>query len=75
MILAPKRGVPPHHLLETGDIVGRDDAGRTVIQVAADDWLLEQLLTFDGGAEDLEDNADAEPDETVPARRICRGRR
>ena len=36
-----------HHLLERGDIVGRDAAGRTVIQLAADDWLLEQLLSFD----------------------------
>ena len=25
-----------HHLLESGDIVGRDAAGRTVIQLAAD---------------------------------------
>jgi hypothetical protein len=27
-----------HHLLETGDIIGRDAAGRTVIQIAASDW-------------------------------------
>jgi hypothetical protein len=36
-----------HHLLERGNIVGQDAAGRTVIQLAADDWLLEQLLSFD----------------------------
>jgi hypothetical protein len=52
-----------HHLLERGDIVGRDAAGRTVIQLAADDWLLEQLLSFDSRSEDLEDGGDAEPDD------------
>jgi hypothetical protein len=36
-----------HHLLESGDIIGQDAAGRTVIQLAADDWLLEQLMSFD----------------------------
>jgi hypothetical protein len=35
-----------HHLLESGDVIGRDAVGRTVIQLAADDWLLEQLMTF-----------------------------
>ena len=68
-----------HHLLEAGDIIGRDAAGRTVIQVAADDWLLERLLTFDTAAEDLEDGGDAEPDDgpavlsfdRAPARRVC----
>jgi hypothetical protein len=52
-----------HHLLERGDIVGRDAAGRTVIQLAADDWLLEQLLSFDSHSEDLERGGDAEPDD------------
>jgi hypothetical protein len=70
-----------HRLLEAGDVIGRDATGRTVIQLAADDWLLEQLLTFDGGSEDLEDGGDAEPDDCrvlsfdrAPARRIYRGR-
>jgi hypothetical protein len=69
-----------HHLLEAGDVIGRDAAGRIVIQVAADDWLLEQLLIFDGGSEDLEDG-DAESDDCrvlsfdwAPVRRIYRGR-
>ena len=26
-----------HHLLEAGDVIGRDDAGRTVIQLAVGD--------------------------------------
>ena len=70
-----------HHLLEAGDIIGRDTAGRTVIQLAANDWLLHQLMTFDAGAEDLEDGGDAEDDgpavlsfDRVPARRVYRGR-
>jgi hypothetical protein len=33
-----------------------------VITFAVDDWLLERLLTFDAGSEDLEDNGDGEPD-------------
>jgi hypothetical protein len=39
-----------HHLLEHGDIAGRDVAGHTVIRLAVDEWLLERLLTFDPGA-------------------------
>ena len=53
-----------HHLLENGDIIGRDEAGRTVIQLSADDSL-EQLMTFDAGSEDLEDNGDGEPDDML----------
>jgi hypothetical protein len=70
-----------HHLLAAGDIIGRDGTGRTVIQLAADDWLLERLLTFDAGLEDLEDGGDAEDDgpavlsfDRAPARRVYRGR-
>ena len=61
-------------------MVGRDPAGRTVIQLAADDWLLEQLLAFEAGAEDLEDEDDADEGpavlsfDRVPPRRIYRGR-
>lgn len=70
-----------HHLLEAGDIIGRDSACRTVIQLAADDRLLDQLMTFDAGAEDLEDGGDAEDDgpamlsfDRVPARLAYRRR-
>jgi hypothetical protein len=52
-----------HHLLERGDVVGRDASGRTVIQLAADDWPLEQLLSFDSHSEDWEHGGDAEPDD------------
>jgi hypothetical protein len=51
-----------HHLLEHGDIIGRDRAGRTIIQLAVDDWILEKLATFDADAAELEDGADAEAD-------------
>jgi len=51
-----------HHLLEHGDIVGRDRAGRTVIQLALDDWVYEKLMTFDADAAELEDQGDDEPD-------------
>ena len=42
--------------------LGRDTAGRTIIQVAVDDWVLEMLLTFEADAADLEDGGDDEPD-------------
>jgi hypothetical protein len=51
-----------HHLLEHGDVVGRDSAGRTVIQLAVNGWIFERLMTFDAEAADLEDGGDAEPD-------------
>jgi hypothetical protein len=38
-----------HHLLEHGDLGDRDAAGRTLITLAVNDWLLERLLTFDAG--------------------------
>ena len=70
-----------HHLLEAGDIIGRDRIGRTVIQLAADDRLLDQLTTFDADVENLEDGGDAEDDgpavlsfDRVPAKRVYRGR-
>jgi len=71
-----------HHLLKAGDIVGRDPAARTVIQLAADDWLLERLMTFDVASEDLESDGDAEPDDgpvvlsfdRAPAKRVYRRR-
>jgi hypothetical protein len=52
-----------HHLIEHGDIAGRDALGRTVITFAIGDWLLEQLMTFNAHAEDLEDGGDTEPDD------------
>ena len=52
-----------HHLLERGDVAGRDAVGRTVITLAVEDWLFQRLMTFDAGAEDFEDNGDGEPDD------------
>jgi hypothetical protein len=50
-----------HHLLEHGDIVGMDAAGRTIVQLHVDDWVLEKLMTFDSDAADLEEGGDGEP--------------
>jgi hypothetical protein len=44
-----------HDLLEQGDIMGMDAVGRTIIQLAANDGLLEKLITFDAEAAELED--------------------
>jgi hypothetical protein len=51
-----------HHLLEHGDIVGRDAAGRTIVQLAVDDRVLETLMTFDADAAELEPEPDDEED-------------
>ena len=51
-----------HHLLEHGDIVGRDDVGRAVVQLVVDDWTLDNLMAFDVDAAELEDQGDDEPD-------------
>jgi hypothetical protein len=51
-----------HHILEHGDIVGKDTKGRTVLQLAVDDWTLDRLLAFDADAAELEDGSDCEPD-------------
>jgi hypothetical protein len=61
LVSARPRQRRPHHLLEHGDLSGRETVGRTLITLAVDDRLLERLLTFDAGAEDLEDGGDAEP--------------
>jgi hypothetical protein len=52
-----------HYLLEHGDLAGRDASGGTLITLAVDDRLLERLLTFNAGFEDLEDGGDVEPDD------------
>ena len=52
-----------HHLLEHGDVTGRDAVGRRVITLAVEDWLFKRLMTFDAGAEDFEDDGDGEPDD------------
>jgi hypothetical protein len=51
-----------HHLLEHGDIVGRDSVGRTIIQLAVNDWTFDRVMVFDAAAAELEDGADAESD-------------
>jgi hypothetical protein len=52
-----------HHILQHGDIVGRDTRRRTIIQLAVDDRTLEKLMTFDADAAELEDGGDGEPDD------------
>jgi hypothetical protein len=69
-----------HHLLEHGDIVGRDAAGRTIVQLAVDDRLLESLMTFDADAAELEPESDDEEDgpplplDLVPRKLVSRRR-
>lgn len=41
------------HILETGNVLGRDPSGRVVITLAVEEWL----LAFGAGDEDLEDES------------------
>lgn len=41
-------------IVATGDVIGQDADGRTVLAVAVEDWLLDALADLDAGAEDLE---------------------
>lgn len=50
-----------HHILEHGDIVGKDAAGRTIVQLAVADHVLETLRAFDADTAEFE-NGDCEPD-------------
>jgi hypothetical protein len=51
-----------YHLLEHGDIVGKDTADRTVIQLSVNDHILETLMTFHADAGELEPDPDDEED-------------
>jgi hypothetical protein len=51
-----------HHVLEHGDVVGRDTVGRTIVQLAVDDRVLETLMTFYADAAELEPEPDEEED-------------
>ena len=51
-----------HHLLEHGDIAGRDTVGNTIIQLSVNDYVLDTLMTFDADAAELESEPDDEED-------------
>jgi hypothetical protein len=53
-------------ILEGGDIVGRDGAGRTIIQLAVDRRVLDRLMMFGADAVEREDGGDDEPYEVPP---------
>ena len=42
--------------------MGRDSAGRTVIELVVDDWILDKLMGSDADAVEREDGGDGEPD-------------
>ena len=43
--------------------MGKNATGRTIVQLALDDGVLEKLMGFDADAAELEDGGDAEPDD------------
>ena len=53
-----------NEILETGDVIGQDGEGRTLIQLAVDPMMLDELCVYDAATADLEPDADLE-DETV----------
>jgi hypothetical protein len=48
-------------ILEHGDIVGRDAAGRIIVQLALDEVGLERLMAFGADAAESEHGGDDEP--------------
>jgi hypothetical protein len=50
------------NVLATGDVLGRDQAGRIVLAVAVDVWLFDELAAFGAELEDLEPEPDEEND-------------
>jgi hypothetical protein len=48
--------------LATGDVLGRDEGGRTILAVAINDWLFDELAVFGTGLEDLKPEPDEEDD-------------
>jgi hypothetical protein len=48
-------------ILEAGDLVGRDDAGRMVIQLAVEPCDFDRLMAFGADAAESEDGGDGEP--------------
>jgi hypothetical protein len=46
----------------TGDVLGRDQAGRIVLAVVVDGWLFDELAAFGTELEDLEPKADEDDD-------------
>jgi hypothetical protein len=53
-------------ILERGNIVGRDAAGRTIIQLTLDDVTLDKLMVFGADLAEGEDGCDDEPYEVPP---------
>ena len=49
-------------VLATGDVIGRDAQGRTVLTVAVEDWLFDAMAALDADLEDLEPEPDDEDD-------------
>ena len=53
-------------ILEHGDIIGRDAANQTIIQLAVDQTTLDRLMAFGADAAESEDGGDDEPYEGPP---------
>jgi hypothetical protein len=49
-------------ILATGDVLGRDERNRTIVAVAVENWLFDELTAFGTELEDLEPEPDEEDD-------------
>ena len=50
------------NVLATGDVLGRDQAGRIVLAVAVEAWLFDELAAFGTELENLEPEPDEDDD-------------
>ncbi len=47
-------------VVRTGDVLGPAGPGRTLLAVAVDDWVIDELAALGAAAEDLEPELDGE---------------
>jgi hypothetical protein len=55
-------------IVRTGDVLGRAGPGRTILAVAVDDWVIDELAALQAEGEDGEAEADEDDD---PAESEC----
>ena len=61
-------------ILATGDVIGSDDPGRTVLAVTVDNWLLDELAVLGTDLEDCESEpikGDDDPVRALPRHAIA----
>ena len=62
---APGRAAILAYLLRNAKLIGKDEAGRSVISLSVDDWLMDQLVTANSAAGRGHGAARSAPEATI----------